>query len=345
MINVTYVNITVERIGYMRRVRITGVTYAVKKVRRTKLIVLSFLLLIIISLIAVVSLSGYKSWGLLHPDKKPVDAFSSNIVPEYRDITFRGVDSTILLKGWLFEKKNSDRTIILVHSYGSNRLEFGVETVDMIKDFMNNGYNVLTFDLRNSGESGGNNCTFGYSEKDDIKAAIKYMRNQGSKHITLIGFSTGASASILAAAESTSSKGTPLVDAVIADSPYSDLRTYFHRSLDKWTGLPSFPFNRTTALGIDFTGGIKAKEASPLNAITAENTPHLMLIHSRNDDLFPVINSIELYQKYSGLNPSGAEFWQTEYEGHAKGYIVDREEYMKRVFSFLDRVYSAPHFF
>ncbi|NLK86249.1 MAG: alpha/beta fold hydrolase [Clostridiaceae bacterium] len=319
--------------------RITGVTFAARKVRRAKYIVIPVIVLLFILLLATVILSVYKSWNLLHPEKKPIDAFSSNIVPEYRDITFRGADSTILLDGWLFEAKHSDRAVILVHSYGSNRLEFGVETVDMIKEFLNNGYNVLAFDLRNSGESGGKDCTFGYNEKEDVKAAIKYMRNQGSKRITLMGFSTGASAAILAAAESTSSEGSALVDAVIADSPYSDLKSYFISDLDKWTDLPQFPFNRTTALAINVAGGIRPEDASPVNAITAENTPHLMLIHSRNDDFIPIINSIELYQKYSGLNPSGAEFWQTGDQGHVQAYMSNKQEYLSRVFSFLRKVY------
>jgi dipeptidyl aminopeptidase/acylaminoacyl peptidase len=319
--------------------RITGVTYSAKKTHRTRYIMLSAIVLLLIIVMAVVILSVYKSWSLLHPDKKPVDAFSSNIVPEYRDITFRGADSTILLKGWLFEAKHSEQAVILVHSQGGNRLQFGVDTVDLIKEFLSSGYSVLTFDLRNSGESGGKDSTFGYNEKEDVKAAIKYMRNQGLKHITLLGFSTGASASILAAAESTSSDGSPLVDAIIADSPYSDLKTYFGRNLNKWTNLPSFPFNSTTALAIDVAGGIKSKDASPLNVLTAENTPHLMLIHSRNDDFIPIINSIELYQKYSALNPSGAEFWQTEDKGHAIAYMNDKQEYMDRIFSFLGKVY------
>ncbi len=319
--------------------KITGVTYAVRKTRRARYVILAVLILLLVAAAAVIALSVYESWQLLHPDKKPIDAFSSNIVPEYRDITFRGADSTIVLKGWLFQAKNASRAVIFVHSYGKNRLEFGVDTVYLIKEFMARGYSVLTFDLRNSGESDGNSCTFGFYEKDDVKAAIKYIRDQGYKDIVLMGFSTGASAAIMACAESTLADGTAMVDAVIADSPYSDLKSYFSSSLHKWTGLPSFPFNRITAFAVGVAGGFKLTDASPVDVMTAENLPHLMLIHSRNDDLVPVINSIELYQQYSGLNASGAEFWQTEYEGHASGYIEDRDRYMERIFSFLDRVY------
>jgi len=312
--------------------RISGVTYAVRKTHKTRNIILTVTILLLVAILAVVIISGYNSWTLLHPEKKPIDTFSANIVPEYRDISFKGVDKSIILKGWLFQAKNSDRAVILVHSYGNNRLQFGIKTVDLIKEFLNKGYNVFTFDLRNSGESGGKDTMLGYTEKEDVQAAIKYMNEQGSKHITLMGFSTGASASILAAAESIS------VDAVIADSPYADLKSYLLKSLNRWTHLPSFPFNKTISFSMDVSG-IDFEKASPVNVLTAEKPPHMLLIHGQDDKLIPVENSIELYQRYSALNSSGAEFWRTEDDGNATGYEKFQKEYMERVFAFLDKVY------
>lgn len=313
--------------------RISGVTYAARKTHRARNIILTVTILLLLAILTVVVVSGYKSWTLLHPEKKPIDTFSANIVPEYRDISFKGIDTSIILKGWLFQAKNSDRAVILVHSYGNNRLQFGIKTVDLIKEFLNKGYNVFTFDLRNSGESGGKDTTLGYTEKEDIQAAISYMNKQGSKHITLLGFSTGASASILAASESKS------VDAVIADSPYADLQAYLSQSLNRWTHLPSFPFNKTVSLAMEISGGIDTANTSPVNVLTAEKPPHLLLIHGQEDKLIPVENSIELYQKYSALNFSGAEFWRTEDDGNATGFEKYPKEYMSKVFAFLDKVY------
>ena len=312
--------------------RISGVTYAVRKTHKARNIILTVAILLLLAILSTVVISGYKSWTLLHPEKKPIDTFSSNIVPEYRDISFKGIDKSIILKGWLFQARNSDRAVILVHSYGNNRLQFGIKTVDLIKEFLNNGYHVFTFDLRNSGESGGKNTTFGYDEKEDIKAAINYMSSQGSKHITLMGFSTGAAASILAAAESKS------VDAVIADSPYSDLQNYLLKGLDQWTHLPAFPFNKTVSFAMEVSG-IDTANASPVNVLTAEKPPYLLLIHGQEDQLIPVENSIELYQKYSALNSSGTELWQTEDNGNATGFEKFPDEYLKKVFAFLEKVY------
>ena len=312
--------------------RISGVTYAVRKTHTARNVALTIIILLFLAILTIIILSGYKSWTLLHPDKKPIDTFSSNIVPEYRNISFKSTDPSIILKGWLFQTKGSDRTVILVHSYGNNRLQFGLKTVDMIKDFQDKGYSVFTFDLRNSGESGGKDTSLGLNEKEDVLAAINYVKSQGSKHITLMGFSTGASASILAA-ESGS------VDAVIADSPYADLKAYLTQNLNQWTHLPSLIFNYTITLSIELTGDLDMKIASPVTGLTAENPPYMLLIHGRDDKLIPVENSIELNQKYSALNSKGAGFWMTEDDGDAASYLKNPDEYMNKVFAFLDRVY------
>ena len=268
--------------------RISGVTYAVRKTHTFRKFLLAFLILILLGVLALVCVSAYYSWLLLHPEKQPLETFSANIVPEYRDISFPSTDKSITLKGWVFQPKKTDRAVIIVHSYGKNRLEYGIETVDLIKEFLNRNYGVLAFDLRNSGESDGKDSTFGYNEKDDVLAAIRYMNSQGYKNITLLGFSTGASASILAAAENES------VDAVIADSTYADLEGYLSSSLDKMTNLPAFPFNRAITFAIKATGGIEMEKASPVNALTETAPKNLMLIHGKEYEPVPVINSIEL---------------------------------------------------
>lgn len=315
--------------------RISGVTYAVRKTHTARNVTLTIVILFLLSILTVIVLSGYKSWVILHPAKKPLVTFSSNIAPEYRDISFKSIDKSIILKGWLFQAKNSDRAVIMVHSYGNNRLQFGIKTVDLIKDFLDKGYSVFTFDLRNSGESGGKDTTFGLNEKQDIQAAINYVYSQGSKHITLMGFSTGASACLLAAAESES------VDAVIADSPYADLKTYLSRSLNQWTHLPSLLFNQTIEFTMETTGDLDFKAASPLNVLTGEKPPHLLLIHGRDDKLIPVENSIELYQKYSALNSKGSQFWQTGDDGDATSFEKYPDEYVNTVMAFLDKVYTG----
>ena len=140
--------------------RISGVTFAVRKTHRTRNTIIAIVVILLLAILAVVVISAYQGWSILHPEKKDIEAFSSNIVPEYRDISFKGADKNIILNGWFFQSGSSDKTVIMAHSYGSNRLEFGMQTLDIIKDFLNKGYNVFTFDLRYSGKSGGKFTSF-----------------------------------------------------------------------------------------------------------------------------------------------------------------------------------------
>lgn len=311
--------------------RISGITYATRKTHKARNIILLVIIALFLIVLSVAVISAYSGWKLLHPAKKDIEAFSSNIVPEYRDINFRGVDGSILLKGWFFQTSNSDRTVVLAHSYGKNRLEFGDASLNMIKEFLDKGYNVFTFDFRNSGKSDGKLTTLGYYEKDDLSGAIDYVKQQGSKHIFLLGFSTGASASILAAA------GKGNVEAVIADSPYSNLKDYLNGSLDRWVGLPAFPFNRTVLISMEIMSGVKTGNADPLSSLKSLSPCRLLLIHGAGDKIIPVQNSRKLYSAYSDLNPDLAEIWETDDSGNATSYEKYPEEYMNKVFEFLGK--------
>lgn len=323
--------------------RISGVTYTVRKTHKARNTMIIVLLLIFLAIITILAISAYSSWKLLHPEKKEIEAFSENIVPEYRDINFTGQDKGIVLNGWYFEAKGSDKTIVLAHSYGRNRLQFEKKTIEMIKEFLNKGYNVFTFDFRNSGKSGGKLASLGYYEKDDLLGAISYLRTQGTRHITLMGFSTGASACILAASESNAAakdKDHPPVDAVIADSPYADLEEYLRDDLNIWTHLPAFPFNRSTLLSLEIMAGMDTSNVSPEEASTGMAPARLLLIHGVKDPMIPVDESRRLFAKYNQLKPGSAELWETESGANAESYLEAPEQYMDKVLGFLDTVYS-----
>ena len=312
--------------------RISGVTYATRKTHRAKSTLLTVTILLLLVVLATVIISAYNGWELLHPERKDIAAFSANIVPEYRDISFKGKDKNVILSGWYFQAKNNEKTVILAHSYSNNRLQFGLQTIDMIKEFLNKDYNVFAFDFRNSGKSGGKLTSLGYNEKDDLLGAIDYIKQQGSKHIILMGFSTGASASIIAAAENKS------VEAVIADSPYSDLKDYLSNNLNNWTKLPSFPFNKTILVSMELMAGMDTTNASPIDSISKIAPCRLLLIHGKGDRIIPVENSQKLYSAYSKIDASAVELWETDDTGNAASYIKYPAEYMKKVFTFLDEV-------
>ncbi|OPZ89975.1 MAG: Alpha/beta hydrolase family protein [Firmicutes bacterium ADurb.Bin419] len=306
--------------------RISGVSYAHRKTHRTRTIIMSILVLLLIAAIALMGVSTYTGWSLTHPKRKAIPVFSSNIVPENRNITFKDIKDEITLKGWFFEVKGSNKTLILAHGYRQNRLQYGENTLPLIKSLLNQGYNVLTFDFRNCGESEGNLTTVGIHEKDDLLGAIKYAKTLGSKQIVLMGFSMGASVSIVAAAQSED------VDAVIADSPFADMEEYLDDSLSAWSKLPSFPFNKTTFISMKVLLGINPKEFSPRDVIAKIAPRPVFLIHSKDDAFIPVENSHQLLK----LAGSNATLWETEGVNHVESYSKLTDQYLKRVNEFLD---------
>lgn len=314
--------------------RITGITYVPRKTHKVRNTFLVLLFLIIIALAAISIISGYVGWNLLHPEKISLEPFSSNIMPEYRDVNFNSGDQSTTLSGWFFENRSSDKAVILVHDYGMSRLQFNTQTLDMIKSFISKGYNVLSFDLRNSGKSGGKATTMGYHEKNDVLGAINYVKAQGSKHIVLMGFSTGASASIMAAAES------PDVEAVIADSPYADLKAFLKENLSYWSNLPEIPFNTTILYAMELIGNFEADEALPVKSAAGISPRSILLIHGKNDEVTPVNNSKAIYEACSELEYKALEYWEIEDADHLEGYKKYPEDYMNRVFNFLKKVFE-----
>jgi uncharacterized protein len=97
---------------------------------------------------------------------------------------------SIQLEGWYRQGKNAVGSVALFHGYGENK-------TDILKEangFLNMGYNVLLLDFRAHGNSGGNTCTIGYREAEDVKLSYDFLKSKGEKNIVLWGISMGAAA-------------------------------------------------------------------------------------------------------------------------------------------------------
>ena len=314
---------------------ISGVTYAYKRnVKYRKTVILIIIALIILGFIGVLGISAYVGWSLIHPERAELPKFSTNIVIEYEDVQFKDINNTITLKGWNFKAKNSDKTIIMAHGYTNNRLQFNEKTLDMISGLQSKGFNVFTFDFRNSGISGGDKTTIGIEEKDDLLGAIKYVKSIGGKHIVLMGFSMGASTVIHTAAESAD------VEAVIADSPFADLDAYLKENLSVWSSLPKVPFNDNILFMLKFIANLDPKTMVPKKDIQSVAPRPVMLIHGKDDDAIPIKNSEEIYEAYTSINKENITFWKVDGARHLGSYEKNTEEYMNNIYKFLEKVYG-----
>ncbi|TYQ16855.1 UNVERIFIED_CONTAM: fermentation-respiration switch protein FrsA (DUF1100 family) [Acetivibrio alkalicellulosi] len=313
--------------------RISGITYTHYKSHGSKKIILVIFALAFIATLIVAIISTYTAWKLTRPEKRSLPIFSANIVPEYENISFRDINSEIILRGWFFDAPGgSDKTIVIAHGYGGNRLPFGEDTIDLIKSYLSEGYNILTFDFRNSGESDGNITSVGLYEKNDLLGAINYAKSRGSEKVILLGYSMGASTCIMAAAESEH------VDGIIADSPFSDLTAYLNENLRVWSvwsnWLPT-PFNKTTLIAMKLLTGIDTSDVSPVNYMNKISHIPILLIHSEDDKVIPIEHSHALK---SSSNGSNVELWKTKGATHIKSYTKYPDGYINRTIEFLNLI-------
>ncbi|MEK4347182.1 hypothetical protein [Paenibacillus sp. FSL P4-0184] len=73
----------------------------------------------------------------------------------YEEVEFKSLKNDNTIKGTFFpvsglSDKESNKTIIVVHGYTSNRLVKG-RTQKLVEHFVPKGYNVLAFDLSSQG--------------------------------------------------------------------------------------------------------------------------------------------------------------------------------------------------
>ena len=163
-------------------------------------------------------------------------------------------------------------------------------TLELAHALVGEGFNVLMFDFRNHGESGGNVTTLGYHEVKDVIGAVQWLRQERpaqAERIGIVGFSMGAVTSIIAASQE------PSIGAVVADSPFSDLRSYLQGNMPVWTGLPNVPFTWTIMAILPPLIDSQVDQVSPV-AVMPDMPQPVLLIHADGDTAIPADESRRL---------------------------------------------------
>lgn len=94
--------------------------------------------------------------------------------------------------------RKAEKTLILLHGISSCK-EFFLPAAEKLAG---EGMNVVLFDLRAHGQSGGEYCTFGYSEKHDVSTIVDWLLARDStQKIGVMGHSLGGAIALQALAE------------------------------------------------------------------------------------------------------------------------------------------------
>jgi alpha-beta hydrolase superfamily lysophospholipase len=243
---------------------------------------------------------------------------------DFEEIEFMSADGTRIRGWWIPAQKPSERTLLICHGIAANRSIFlpFVEVGDWLDA------NVLMFDLRGHGDSGGRTVTFGYREKDDILAAIAWVRREkpdGARNLIGMGISLGAACMTEAAAQA-----EPPLDAVILDSCFTSTRDMTHSVIGLFPG-PTHPWLMTLGLPMaDWHAGCPMMAVSPEKSIGQIRSP-VLLLHSRGDPLIPSDHATRMHAAAAGQK----RLCLFEIDGHANAFFVEHERYKQEVILFM----------
>ena len=280
---------------------------------------------------AVIGVSSYVAYFMTKVARVPVDKTPADYGLGYADITFPS-DDGLKLSGWWFETSNDKPCIVTIHGEKGHRAESGgMEILDIAKELVLAGYNVLMFDLRGHGQSEGKHASAGYHEKKDIVGALQYVKERGIHKIGVIGFSMGAATALMTAAQ------CPGINAIIADSSFADLGDIVQSEFSKRSSFPGF-FLTWTVFMAKRLYGINLSELKPVEAVKQTSAPPTLFIHGGQDNIIPVEHAHILAM--SSCNRQ-SKLWIVPEAQHVGTYASRPKEYVNKVISFLNQALSS----
>ena len=241
----------------------------------------------------------------------------------YEYFHFLASDGYSLLAAWFIPAKKPKATVIYLHGVGDNKMS-GLLLAKVLHD---SNFNVLLYDSRAHGESGGGYCTYGYHEKHDVQIAMYEVQKKfpGGK-IGIFGTSMGAAIALQAASIE------PRIAAVAAEASFATLRQItvdYQKRLMRlpWHFLRNIAMKRSEAIA-----HFKHREVSPIDAVKSIHVP-VLFIHGKNDTFIKHKYSEEMYD--AANDPK--ELWLLEDASHTDVHEVGKHAYEQTIVSFFTR--------
>lgn len=238
----------------------------------------------------------------------------------YESVAFMTTDGVELM-GWYIPSQNG-AAVILLHGYWGNRTAM-LAHAEMLAA---NGYGVLLYDQRATGESEGETLSAGWRDVGDVGAALEFLRGRDdlvNGQVGVLGCSTGAEIAIGAGAQFEE------LQAVIADG------AYYTTASDAWppydlkdaVGWPVYPIFIQMMV---WKSGTTAP--MPLKDAAGQIAPRALLLIAAGEDGYEQFRA----QQYFERAGEPKEIWVTD-APHCAGPVVQPLEYEDKIVDFFDR--------
>ena len=227
------------------------------------------------------------------------------------------------------DNKVDNNTVILIHGLGGDR----VSMEPIAKMYLLQGWNVITYDQRASGESKNEWVTFGYFEKYDVEALVDYIKDLTTdKKIVIHGQSMGAVTAGLYAATKHASEH---IYAVIMDSPFDSMESMFLGVWNEMEGTEEIPDDYIIWCGdwyLKWNYKFSFADADLVDLSKNNHVKSLVIESMRDNISLPEMNE----EIYEAIATKDKELWRVDAE-HIEGFVDYPEEYTKEVMEFLQK--------
>jgi len=229
-------------------------------------------------------------YGLTVKAQKPRLVPNETVPPvPYDDVSWQSHGKTV--KGWFMPQPETEQgettpVIVVAHGWGSNRSRVLRYALPLHEE----GFAILMYDARSHGESDHYRTPSGLQFRDDLCAAIDWLRTRRDidpNRIGVIGHSLGAYGAVLAI-----DAGAPIA-ALVTDSMPVRLATMIGSELRR-RRLPQFPLAYLIPMFMIWRSRIPRamlRRANPVNVLrdnAVRNGTPVLLVHSRKDEVIPV---------------------------------------------------------
>lgn len=170
------------------------------------------------------------------------------------------------IAGWYLPNVEASATVLLFHPVRGNRTHM----LERAKLLHGAGFAIVLIDLQAHGESSGDQITFGFRERHDVRATIDFVRITNPTHkIGIVGWSLGGAATLLAQPDD--------IDAVVLESVYPTIEEAVNNRLKMRVGMLHHLLSPILLWQLSPRLGIRPKELRPIDQIQQLNCPVLVL--------------------------------------------------------------------
>ncbi len=246
------------------------------------------------------------------------------------DIAVTAEDGNVV-PGTYFDM-DSDKCVVLVHGAGGDR----VATYPLAQQYIERGYDVIAFDDRGHGVNPDDKVTFGIHEARDVKALVKYAREElGDSEVIVHGQSMGGQVTAVYASNVTPG-AVEAADAVICDSPVPGME-YMIRSViadnpeDMDSASTSY-FINTGKLYSKLFYHVNWDDGDTIKVVANDQLPTLIFVSEKDEVCLP--EKVEEVYENVGSSEKSIAYVNS---AHIEGVIDDPEGYMEYVDTFLEK--------